>query len=104
MSIDNPAAATWYIMVQGGKAFSGVTLLATYSGSTGTALKNGAPVTDLSGSANSEKLFQFDLPAGQKTLQIAMSGGTGDADLYVKLKCAADHDGLGLPSLPERQQ
>ena len=88
VSVDTPAAATWYIMVRGYATFSGVTLLATYSGSTstGTELKNGAAVTNLSGAANSEKLFQFDLPAGQKTLQIAMSGGTGDADLYVKLK------------------
>ncbi len=87
VNVENPQAATWYIMIRGYSAFSGITLLASYGGGGGGAvLENGVPVTNLSGSAASEKQFRFDLPAGQKNLQIQMSGGTGDADLYVQLK------------------
>ncbi len=88
VSVDNPDAATWYIMIKGYTDYSGVTLLASFAGGSGsgTVLQNGVPVTGLSGVANSEKLYRFDLPAGQKSVTIKMSGGTGDADLYVKLK------------------
>jgi hypothetical protein len=84
VSVNNPAAATWYIMVRGYNAFAGVTLQATYGGVTGTALENGVAVTNLSGAEGSEKIYRIEVPAGQTSLEIAMSGGTGDADLYVK--------------------
>jgi hypothetical protein len=87
VNVENPDAATWYIMIRGYNAFSDITLLASYGGGgSGAVLQNGVPVPNLSGSAGSEKQFRFDLPAGQKNLQIQMSGGTGDADLYVRLK------------------
>jgi hypothetical protein len=87
VSADNPEAGTWYIMIRGYSAFSGVTLLASYGGGgSGDVLENGVPVKDLSGDGGSERLFRFDLPAGQTNLLIQMSGGTGDADLYVRLK------------------
>jgi uncharacterized membrane protein len=86
VNVENPEAATWYIMIRGYSDFAGITLLASYGGGSGTVLQNGVPVTNLSGAAGSEKQFRFDLPAGQKNLQIQMSGGTGDADLYVRLK------------------
>jgi hypothetical protein len=90
--VDAPAAGTWYIMIRGYSPFSGITLLASYGGGSGghggSVLSNGVAVTSLSGMAGSEKLYQFDVPAGQSNLQIEMSGGTGDADLYVRLKSA----------------
>jgi uncharacterized membrane protein len=96
VSVDTPAAGTWYIMVRGYSAFAGITLLASLTGaSTGTALDDGVAVTNLSGAASSEKTYRIDLPTGVKTLLIEMSGGTGDADLYVKLKSpptATDYD------------
>ncbi len=87
VSAENPQAGTWYIMIRGYNAFSGITLLASYGGGgSGDVLENGVPVTNLSGEATSEKLFRLDLPAGQTNLQIQISGGTGDVDLYVRLK------------------
>ena len=87
VSADNPDAGTWYIMVRGYRAFSGITLLASYGGGgSGNVLENGVPVKDLSGETGSEKLFRFDLPAGQTNLVIQTSGGTGDEDMYVRLK------------------
>ncbi|HKO58451.1 MAG TPA: PPC domain-containing protein, partial [Thermoanaerobaculia bacterium] len=41
-------------------------------------------VTGLSGAAGSWKNFKITVPTGQTQLQIVMSGGTGDADMYVK--------------------
>ena len=39
---------------------------------------------DLSGSSNSEQRFTLDVPAGQSVAEFVITGGTGDADLYVK--------------------
>ncbi|GAB6261798.1 M28 family metallopeptidase [Photobacterium sp. R1] len=49
---------------------------------TGNVLKDGVPVTGLSGATGSQVRYSFELPA-QKTLQISTSGGSGDVDLYV---------------------
>jgi hypothetical protein len=84
VSINNPAAATWYIMIRGYNAFGGITLLASFGGGVGTALENGVAVINLAGAPASEKIFRIDVPAGQTNLEIQISGGTGDADLYVK--------------------
>lgn len=48
-----------------------------------TALTNGVAVTGLSGSAGDEKVYTLDVPAGATDLVFNMSGGSGDADLYV---------------------
>jgi hypothetical protein len=50
-----------------------------------TTLTNGVAVTGLSGAAGSLHYFKITVPAGQTSLAIPISGGTGDADLYVKL-------------------
>ncbi len=81
-------AGTWYIMIRGYQAFSGITLVATFDSLSPdgvVALQNGVPVTGLAGSATSETFFKIEVPADQTQLEIAMSGGTGDADLYVRL-------------------
>jgi hypothetical protein len=85
VSVSTPAAGTWYIMIKGYAAFSGLTLVASYSGGVGEELQNGVPVTGISGAQNSEKVYRIVVPAGQFNLEIATSGGTGDVDLYVKL-------------------
>jgi hypothetical protein len=86
VTINNPDGATWYIMLRGYQAYADVTLQATYTpvAETVTVLTNGVPVTGLSGVAGSEKFFKIDVPAGQDTLTFEISGGTGDADLYVR--------------------
>ena len=85
VAVDNPPAGTWYIMIHGYAAFSGLTLLASYGGGAGTELENGVPVTGISDVKDSERLYRIDVPASQTSLEIEISGGTGDADLYVKL-------------------
>lgn len=44
--------------------------------------------SNLAGATNSETRFQFATPAGAAALLFSMSGGTGDADLYVKFGSA----------------
>lgn len=54
----------------------------------GTVLANGVPVSGLSGSAGAERRYTLVVPSGASNLRIAISGGSGDADLYV---------GIGFP-------
>jgi len=49
-----------------------------------TALENGVPVF-IDGIAGSMRRFHIEVPPGAADLDFVMSGGTGDADLYVKL-------------------
>ncbi|HEU5398276.1 MAG TPA: pre-peptidase C-terminal domain-containing protein [Gammaproteobacteria bacterium] len=54
----------------------------------GTALQNGIPVTGLSGAAGAELVYTLAVPSGASGLSFATSGGTGDADLYVRFGSA----------------
>ncbi|MET3929230.1 serine protease [Lysobacter sp. OAE881] len=54
---------------------------------TGT-LTNGTPVTGLSGSAGTELRYTLAVPAGATGLKFVTSGGSGDADLFVKFGSA----------------
>lgn len=47
-------------------------------------LQNGVPVTGVSGAAGSTRTWTFTVPSGARNLVIAISGGSGDADLYVR--------------------
>ncbi|TDR40064.1 collagenase [Tahibacter aquaticus] len=47
-------------------------------------LQNGVARTGLTAAANAKLAFTFDVPAGATNLRFVMSGGSGDADLYVR--------------------
>jgi PKD repeat protein len=49
-----------------------------------TALSNGVAQTNLSGATGAYVKFTMAVPAGATGLKFVMSGGTGDADMYVK--------------------
>ncbi|HUR81547.1 MAG TPA: M4 family metallopeptidase, partial [Thermoanaerobaculia bacterium] len=49
-----------------------------------TTLSNGVAVTGIGASTGSWVHYKITVPAGQSSLSIVMSGGTGDADMYVK--------------------
>ena len=55
---------------------------------TGNTLENNVAVTGLSGSTNNDKNYTLAVPAGASNLAFTLSGGTGDADLYVKFGSA----------------
>ncbi len=48
-------------------------------------LVSGTARTGLSGATGSQQFFKITIPAGISELKFTMSGGTGDADLYVRL-------------------
>ena len=87
-TITNIQAGTYYVMINAYAAYSGLSLTGSYSATpTGNVLVNGVPVTGLSGAASSSQTWTLDVPAGA-TVTFASSGGTGDADLYVKFGSA----------------
>jgi len=51
-------------------------------------LTNGQAVTGLSGAQGSQTFFTLDVPAGATDLSFVMSGGSGDADMYVRFGSA----------------
>ncbi|HEU4663204.1 MAG TPA: M4 family metallopeptidase, partial [Dokdonella sp.] len=57
-------------------------------GGTPTPLTNGVAVTGISGATGSDKLYTLDVPSGATGLKFVTSGGSGDADLYVKFGSA----------------
>ncbi|QRK05779.1 M4 family metallopeptidase [Archangium violaceum] len=48
-----------------------------------TPLSNGVAITGISGASGSEKHYYLDVPSG-KAVTFTLSGGSGDADMYVK--------------------
>lgn len=81
-----PQAGTYYIKVHGYASYSGVTVKASYSTSSGGGtggLQNGVPVSNLSAAAGGKLYYTVTVPSGSN-LTVAISGGSGDADLYVR--------------------
>ncbi len=58
------------------------------SGGGGTVLTNGVPVTGLTATTGNSVNYTMVVPAGATNLSFTMSGGTGDADMYVKFGAA----------------
>jgi len=90
-------AGTYYVMVNTYAAYSGVTLKGSYStgggggGCTpsGTVLCSGSTVTGLAASTgNWSTIYSIVVPAGSTKLTVAITGSTGDGDLYVRLGAA----------------
>ena len=86
----NGRVGDYYILVTAYATFSGLTVVGTHNGSDppppppSDQLENGVPVTGLSGALASKKRFTFVVPSGVTSLTFRTTGGTGDADLYVK--------------------
>lgn len=50
----------------------------------GSGLQNGVTVSGISGASASTQYWTINVPAGTSSLSVNMSGGSGDADLYVR--------------------
>ena len=80
-------AGTYHIKVIGYSAFSGVNLTGSFtepSTGGGTATGGSASVTDITVARRAWTYYTVDIPAGMSTLDFNMSGGSGDADLYIR--------------------
>ncbi len=86
------AGVTYYVSLNAYSAYSGVSLVGNYTtggGGGGNTLTNGVPVTGLSGTSGTLSAdYTLTVPAGKTSVTVKISGGTGDADLYVKLNAA----------------
>ena len=83
-----PQAATWYIMLRAYSSFSGTTLSASYTppsgGGGGNQLAKAVPVTGLAAASGASLAYTLSVPSGASQLSVAISGGNGDADLYLR--------------------
>ena len=92
--VSTPYAGTYNIMIHGYSAYSGLTLKVSYTPPVSTqpppdtTLTNPSTIPNLSGAVGSEINFSIDVPAGASNLSIAITGTSGDADLYVKFGSA----------------
>ncbi len=62
---------------------NGSTVSATM-GNSNHVLINGSPISNLSGTTNNQQFFTIEVPASATSLSFSLSGGSGDADLYVR--------------------
>jgi vibriolysin len=84
-SFPQPAEGTWYIMLRGYSAYSGVRLEGRYElEGEAVELRDGVPIEALSGEEDSQRHWTMEVPAGKDLLAITLRNGMGDADLYVK--------------------
>jgi hypothetical protein len=84
-TISSTSAGTYYVLLRGYTAYAGTSLVAAYTTSApgDPLLQNGVPVTAISGATGNTKFWKITPGAG-KTLTVRISGGSGDADLYVR--------------------
>jgi vibriolysin len=82
-----PAQGTWYVMLNGFSAYSGVTLTVTWKGGY-IPIEGGVQLDDLSGVAGSDQVFKLVVPAraggADNNVHVRVFGGTGNADIYVQ--------------------
>lgn len=78
-----PAAGTYFVRVKAFSTFSGVTLVGSFtagSGFPGIELQQ----SNISGAQGTFTNFQLNVPSGAAKVIFQISGGSGDADLYVR--------------------
>lgn len=80
-TINTVQAGTYHVMLRAYSSFSNTTLTASYNDA---ASGGGLSQTGLSGQSGQWQHFTLDVPAGMSSLDVQMSAGTGDADLYVR--------------------
>ena len=49
-----------------------------------TALQSGVPVNNISGNSGEQRFYTLEVPSGSTSVTFELSGGTGDADLYIR--------------------
>ncbi|MBJ6761625.1 pre-peptidase C-terminal domain-containing protein, partial [Myxococcaceae bacterium JPH2] len=86
-TITNIQAGTYYVMLNAYSTYSGVTLTGTYGQIVGNVLVNGVPVLLANGASGSTVNYTMAVPANLQSV-FTISGGTGDADLYVRYGAA----------------
>lgn len=86
--ISNVRAGTYYVMIRGYSAYSGTSLVGSFTADDGGGNPPGGEPIDvvaenLSVGSREWIRYTYDLPEGYSTMTVSISGGSGDADLYV---------------------
>ncbi len=83
-SFASPSATTYHIGIRAYSSYSNVQFTVSYDepGGGGGA-GGGGTVNNISASRNQWKRYTLTVPAGMSSLDVDISGGSGDADLYV---------------------
>jgi hypothetical protein len=78
------------VALKGYAAFSGVSLVGNYAtGGGGNVLTSGVPVSlAAQATGTTSANYTLTVPAGKTSVVFTISGGTGDADMYVRLGSA----------------
>ncbi|MEL7296071.1 MAG: S8 family peptidase [Pseudomonadota bacterium] len=82
----NPQAGTYHVMLRAYASFSNVTLTGSFTepSSGGGAEGGQASANNLSASRRSWLRYTLEIPEGMSSLTVRISGGSGDADLYLR--------------------
>ncbi|NRD75789.1 pre-peptidase C-terminal domain-containing protein [Shewanella sp. VB17] len=91
-AITKVQSGDYHVMLKGYSNYSNLTLTANYTVasslpqrmSNGSILDNSIAIDNLTGNSEEQLAFTFEVPADAQGLTIGMSGGEGDADLYVR--------------------
>ncbi|WP_057830373.1 S8 family serine peptidase [Colwellia sp. TT2012] len=84
-AIASVQAGTYFVKVVAYSTFSGVSLTGSFTEpNTGGATGGSASVTDISVARRAWAYYTIDVPVGMATLDFVMSGGSGDADMYIR--------------------
>ncbi|RHW75453.1 S8 family serine peptidase [Colwellia sp. RSH04] len=82
--ITTAQVGTYHVKLIAYSSFSGVSLSASYTDNSDGATGGSANITDINISRREWKYYTIDVPAGMSALDFNISGGSGDADLYIK--------------------
>ena len=84
--ISNVQEGTYHVMVRAYSTFSGVSLTASFDEPSGGGGAEGgsASANNLSASRRNWLRYTLDIPPGMSTFTVQISGGSGDADLYLR--------------------
>jgi vibriolysin len=82
-----PAQGTWYAMLNGFSAYSGVTFTVTWKGGY-VPIEGGVQLDGLSGVPGSDQVYKLTVPARaggvDNNVHVRVFNGTGNADIYVQ--------------------
>jgi len=83
-TISNIQAGTYNVMLRGYTAFSGVSLVANFDAPANDSGPQSASANNISGTRNQWTDYTWEVTEGRSSLEVKISGGSGDADLYVR--------------------
>ncbi|HET9730483.1 MAG TPA: PPC domain-containing protein [Acidimicrobiia bacterium] len=83
-TIANPAAGTYFVVLQGTSAYSGTNLEGLYTSALDQPLTRAVSVSQIAGGAGSQQFWTLSVPSGVAKLTFSTTGSLGDVDLYIR--------------------